>query len=327
MEVVMARLRGISPVWLAFFGSLLLSLVAVMGEVTIGKDGAFYVDLAATFLESGLRATFERFDWPWFSILLAVLHRVSGLDVELLAYLLCALFMAGTCALLVDVVIKRVPQAGLLACLVVLSMPAFNAFRGDVLREYGFWFFSVLALWLVMRWHERPSWAGAAWVQVAVVLAAFFRLEAVLLMPAFALWQMVGVRPWRGLKPVAQLNALPVLVCAAVLGWFVFGVGLPVDRLSDYAELLNPKGVAVNFRATAERFSSLVLHRFAEDDAGHVLLFGLLGSAIFMFMKLLGPFCVPFLFKGGRRAISEYVQQLQPFFWAFLFYFSVIMLF
>lgn len=327
MDGVLARLKWISPVRLAFFGSLLLSLVAVLGEATIGKDGALYVDLAVTFLDSGLRATFERFDWPWFSILLAMLHRVSGLEIELLAYLACAFFMAGTCALLVDVIIKRVPQAGFLGCLVVLSMPAFNAFRGDVLREHGFWFFSVVALWQAMRWHEQPNWLGAALVQVAVVCAAFFRFEAVLLMPALALWQIVGVRSLAGLKPIIQLNALPAFACLALLGWFVVGVDLPAERLSDYAELLNPQGVVTNFRDTAEHFRSSVLHRFAEDDAGHILIFGLLGSAVFMFLKLLGPFSAPFLFKGGRATIGVYVQLFQLFLWVLLCYFIVIMLF
>jgi hypothetical protein len=327
MEGVLARLKGISPVRLAFFGSLMLSLVAVLGEVTIGKDGAFYVDLAATFLNDGLHATLDRFDWPWFSIFLALLHRVSGIEIEVLAYLSCAFFMAGTCALIVDVVIKKAPQAGLWASLVVLSMPAFNALRGDVLREYGFWFFSILAIWLVMRWYVRPSWLGAALVQVAIGLAALFRLEAVLLMPAFAVWQLVGVRSWAGLKPSIQLNALPALACVLALGWFVFGIGVSIERLSDYAELLNPKDIARNFRDATEHFSKSVLHRFAEDDAGHILLLGLLGSAVLMFLKLLGPFCVPLLFAGGREAVRQCIQRFQPLIWAFGFYFAVIMLF
>lgn len=327
MERVLARLKWISPVRLAFAGSLLLSLIAVLGEVTIGKDGAFYVDLAVTFLDSGVRATFERFDWPWFSIFLAVLHQASDIGIESLAYLTCALFMAGTCALLVDLVISRVPQAGFLACLVVLSMPAFNAFRGDVLREYGFWFFSVSALWVVMRWHLRPSWVGGALVQLSIGLAALFRLEAVLLMPAFAMYQVVGIRSWSDVASSVQLNALPALVCLAALAWVVLGAGPSAERLNYYAELLNPKDIASNYIVATENFSKSVLHRFAEDDAGHVLLFGLFGSAVLMFFKLLGPFCLPLLFRGGRETLSQYLQQFKPFAWAFLFYFSVIMLF
>jgi 4-amino-4-deoxy-L-arabinose transferase-like glycosyltransferase len=327
MEGFRACLKWSSPVRVAFLGSLLLSLVAVLGEVTIGKDGAFYVDLAVTFIEFGVRATFDRFDWPWFSIFLAFLHSISGISIELLAYLVCALFMAGTCTLIVDMIIKRFPQVGYWACLVVLSMPAFNAFRGDVLREYGFWFFSILALWLVVRWYQGTSWTGAVLVQLSIGLAALFRLEAVLLIPAFAIWQITSVRSWSGVKSSVQLNALPAVVFLAVVGWVVLGAGLSAERLDDYAELLSPSGVARNFKESTEDFSREVLHRFAEDDAGHILFLGLFGSAVLMFLKLLGPFAVPLLFKDGRAAVGQYVQQFKPFAWVFLFYFAVIMLF
>lgn len=327
MEVVLSRLKRISPVWLTFFSSLLLSLIAVVGEVTIGKDGAFYVDLAVTYLESGTAATFARFDWPWFSIILAILHRFTGVGLELISYCLCALFMAGTCCLLVDIVVKRLPQTGYWACLVVLSMPAFNAFRGDVLREYGFWFFSILALWLAMRWYSHPTWTRASLVQIAIAAAALFRLEAVLLMPALAVWQLVGVRSWADFAKSVQFNALPACVGLVALAWVFMGAGLSAERLNDYVELLNPKGISSNFRDAAENFSKGVLHRFAGNDAKHILLFGLFGSAVFMFMKLLGPFVVPLLFRRGREAAGQFFVEFKPFAWAFIFYFAVIMLF
>ncbi|MVW74637.1 hypothetical protein GJV18_04840 [Pseudomonas sp. R-22-3w-18] len=326
MHGLLARLRVVSPVQLAFFGSLLLSLVAVMGEVTIGKDGAFYVDIAATFLESGLAAAFDRFNWPWFSVLLGSLHGLTGIPTEALAYLLCALFMAGTCALLVDITLQRAPQAGYWACLVVLAMPAFNSFRGDVLREFGFWFFSVLALWQAMRWAQRPSWTGGVLIQLAIGLAALFRMEAVLLMPALAVWQLSLLRSFAGLRTFIQLNLLPLLlVVAGVIGLLVANVSL--GRLADYAEMLDPRQIQKGFEAKADLLGETVMHRFSANDGGEVLFFGLLGSVLLKFLKLFGPFLVPFFFSQGRAAVKQYVQDYKPFVWTLLFYFVVIMLF
>ncbi len=48
-------------VFLTFFFSVILSLIAIFGTVTIGKDGAFYIDIARSISNNGLSVAFERF--------------------------------------------------------------------------------------------------------------------------------------------------------------------------------------------------------------------------------------------------------------------------
>src|SRR5690606_10552318 len=124
----------LSPVRTAFIASIFISFVASLSVVTIGKDAALYLDTALTFTEFGWQAAYQQFNWPWFSILLGGLHQLTHIPLELLAYGVCALFMAGTCALLVKLSASGVPGLGWWACLVVLSVPAFNDFRGEILR-------------------------------------------------------------------------------------------------------------------------------------------------------------------------------------------------
>jgi hypothetical protein len=83
---------------------LAISLVAYLGAVTITKDGAFYADIARTITEEGITAGAARFNWVGFSLLLSALHQLTGLSIEAIAYLSGALFIAGACALLVDIV-------------------------------------------------------------------------------------------------------------------------------------------------------------------------------------------------------------------------------
>jgi hypothetical protein len=83
-DVVTALPRyGISPVQLAFLGSLLLSLIAVAGTVTLAKDAARYLYVSQQIVEQGPRVAFELFSWPWFSLLLAGTQRLSGISLEL----------------------------------------------------------------------------------------------------------------------------------------------------------------------------------------------------------------------------------------------------
>lgn len=328
MQVLMFRLKALSPVQLAFFGSLLLSMVAVLGSAIIDRDAALYMAVAQQIIDQGPKVAFKLFDWPGFLFLLAGTHVLLHLPLELCAYLWCALFMAGTCALLVDVVRQKVPSASYWACLVVLAMPAFNQFRYDILREFGFWFFSILTLWLAFRWQARGGWGRAVLIHLAVLAAVVFRLEAVLLLPALLLWQISisGMRT-AGREHVLQLIALPLLVGAlAVLALLVLG-GVFSERVMYYLGMLDPRHVFSSFNTLASQFGDSLTNKYSRDEAGRIIFFGMLASLFIMFVKALGPFSVPFFFRRSGAAIQVYWREFRPFAWAGLLYVAVLMLF
>jgi len=319
-----------SPVFVAFFGSLLLSLVAVLGAVTVGKDAAFYLDIARQAVVHGPGLALERFDWPWFVLLLASTHKYLGLPLELAAYLWCAFFMAGVCALLVDVVRQREPKAVWWAVLVVLAMPAFNQFRADILREFGFWFFCVLALWLALRWQASRSLAIAVSFLLSIVAAALFRLEAVLLLPALALWQLPALR-----RQGQQAGALQLyLLLAGLAGIGVFGLlaavqlfHFPADRLIYYAQLLSPHRLLQSFNALAEQFGNSMTYKYSRDEAGQIVFFGLLAALLIKFFQLLGPFLLLLFDRSSWARLCAVVRRFPLFGWAALLYFLVLLLF
>lgn len=327
MQGLVLGLKRLAPAHWAFLVSLLLSAVAVHFAGTVAKDAAFYLDVAQTFIDQGLTASFARFNWPWFSMLLGTTHVLTGIPLETAAYLWCALFMAGACALLVDLVTRRLPGAGYWACLVVLAMPAFNQYRGDILREFGFWFFCVLALWLALRWEERAGWGTAALIQLSVLLAALFRLEAVVLMPALVLWQLPALGSRAGRLRLAQLVLVPSLLAVVALPVLLSAGNLPLARVTYYLQLIDPRVLLASFNSLADRFGSTLLLKYSADDAGKILFFGFLASALWMFVRLLGPFAVPLLFRDGRAAIRASLGAFRPFAWTALLYFVVLMFF
>lgn len=315
-------LRFLPPVRLAFVASLLLSAVAIFGTVTVARDATLYFDTAQIFLDQGLEGAFSLFDWPWFSILLAVTHSLTGLSLENCGYLWCALLLAGTCALLVDCCQRLVPGSGHLAAFVALAMPGFNQYRSDVLREFGFWFFCVLALWLVGRWRERGGWSGACLIQLAILMAAAFRLEAVFLVAALAAWSLTE-RPW---SRILQLNMLPVL--AALLALFILSFsGISLARLSYYLELLNPTHLLTSFSALAQHLADGMRHKYSRDDAELIVFLGMLGTLIVGAAASMGPLSLPLLCTG-RQAWRFLITSAGSYFsWAWLGYFVVLLVF
>ncbi|WP_235205536.1 hypothetical protein [Pseudomonas fluorescens] len=315
------------PVRVAFFGSLLLSLIAVWGAATVGRDAAFYLTIAQDVQVHGSKAAFETFNWPWFSLLLAGTHAVLALPIELSAYLWCSLFAAGTCALLVDCVRQRSVQVAPWACLVVLAMPAFNQFRGEILREFGFWFFCSLTFWLAMRWQARGGWLRAATLHLAIVAAAAFRLEALLLLPALGLWQLPGLWLRERRLALAQFVALPLL--GVVTGLVLVSVtgGFSSARVAYYLDLINPSSVLASFELLREQFANSLINKYSQDEAGRIIFFGILAAMAIGFVNICGPFAVPFLLGRNWQSIKRYWHEYRPFAWAAALYLLVLLLF
>lgn len=319
--------RLLSPTTLAFLASLLLSLVAISGEVLVGRDGTLYLHVAQQFLAHGPRAAFEIYAWPWFAILLAGTHWLVGLPLELAAYLWGALFMAGSCALLVSLTRKALPGSGYWACLVVLSVPAFNQFRDDIIREFGFWFFSILALSLILRWFERGGWLRAALVQLAIAGAALFRLEAVMLFAVPGLCLLGDLRSRQGWLRLLQINLLPLAAVLTSVLLLLSGDGISQPRIAYSVGLLNPHQLWVRFDLMASRFADAALNRSSGEDARKIVFFGLSGTVLAKFITLSGPFALPLLHRGSWPAVAEYWHKLRPLAWTWLLYFCILLVF
>ncbi|MGC5699898.1 hypothetical protein J4P02_06795 [Pseudomonas sp. NFXW11] len=315
------------PVRLTLVGSLLLSLIAILGAATVGRDAAYYINIAQKVTEQGPAIAWTIFDWPWFPLLLAQTHIFLGLPLELSAYLWCALFVAGTSALMVDCVRQRVPEAAGWACLVMLAMPAVNAFRDDIIRECGFWFFCTLSLWLALRWQARGGWWRAGTIHLAIGAAALFRLEAILLLPALGLWQLPNLFSGSRRKAFFEFMLLPLLGLVAAVVLVSVSGQLSSARVSYYLDMINPRHVFASFNMLSEQFANSLINKYSKDDSGRIIFFGILATLMISFVKLMGPFALPFVFRRNWQVLRTYWDQYRPFAWAALLYTLVLMLF
>ena len=319
--------KWLSPPRMAFLASLLLSLIAVAGTVTVGKDAARYLYISQEVIRQTPAVAFELFTWPWFSLLLAITHHVSGVSLELAAYLWCAFLMAGTCALLVSITQRYVTDGGYWACLVVLSIPAFNHLRNDIIREFGFWFFCALALWLMLSWLERGGWLRATLVQLAVAMAALFRIEAVFLFPVLALSVLGDLNTRQGWLKLFQITLFLLAVIMTVLFLLISGYTLSQPRVDYVASLIDPRIFLERFNLMTGKFAEVALEKYSKDDAREIVFFGLLLTLITKFIGLCGPLTLPFLYRPTWRAVTDYWRQFRPLAWAWLLYFCMLLIF
>lgn len=308
-----------APVQAGFLASLLLSLVAVLSNPVPNRDGMMYVSAARIFFEEGFSARID-FDWSFYPLLIAGIGRMTGLDLEWVAYALNALFLAGASALIIDLVRRSAPGAAWAACLVMLALPGHNSYRDFIIREFGYWFFIALAFWLAGRWQAHGHrWREALAVQGALACAALFRLEAVVFFPALVLWQAFSAPRAEKISRCLKITLLPLLGSSVLLMLFLSGT-LPVpQRFRFYLDAANLLEGHVTFRNAAEGLAA-ELPELSRRDAGFILLAGLLMLVPVKLIKTLGIFVVPLGYAACAGSVRSTIGRWNGLPWAFLFH-------
>ncbi len=318
IEVVRSR-----PASTTFIVSLVLSVIAVAANPVPNRDGMLYVQEARNFIADGLAAN-AAFDWSFYPLLLAGVGYISRLDPEFVAYALNALLLAGTCALMIDLTRRRMPEAAWIACLVVLAMPAYNGYRDFIIREFGYWFFCTLSFWLAMRWEELAyRWREALLCQVALCAAILFRLEAAVFFLALLLWQLFAAPHGEKLRRCFKIICLPFLAGVGALALLVVGK-LPIPgRVLAYANAADLLEMKAGFRKAAEGLSGY-LPVFSQNSAGLILMTGLLALIPVKFINMLGIFALPLGYGFVASPKSAVLKRWPLLNWGFCLYVLVL---
>ena len=273
--------------------SLAASGLSILRDPLINDDGVLYLVIAGNIAEHGLATAFELFDRPFYPLLIALLHGVTGLSLLASAHLLDAAFIA----LLVLSFSRLVAMLGAdarlgsWAALLILLFPQLNEYRSSLLRDFGYWALLVSSWLVLLRYQLSGRWStGLYWAALGIAAAAF-RPEALifaLLLPALCLnWRTAAGRMVRLYACLALLGLAPLLVLARfgmleALFDGAFGAGF---ALAD--------GIAEGFRGAVQRYAGLVLDPHAADLAAPSLIAGLLALLVLGFARTLGlVYCV-----------------------------------
>lgn len=282
------------PLTVVFIASLLLSLISLAGLVGPNRDGMLYVETANIFNEEGLAAAKANFDWVFLPIAIALFSRLSGLETELAGYVLNAFLLAGAAASLVAITRRQFPAATTAAVFAVIALPGLNEYRFDLIRENGYWFLCLLAVVAALRWRDNRTWTNALLPQLCLGGAALFRVEAIVFLPALALWSLTVEAPGaRGrLRHAAQLSSL-TLLAAAVVGPYLLLHGVELARrLTEYLAAVDPAAEKTKFAAATTALAT-ALPTYSADEVNSILLFGLLSIIPIKWLEMLGIFLIP----------------------------------
>jgi hypothetical protein len=319
--------KAIGATQAAFLGSLLLSFIARQNSAILNRDGMLYIETAKSFLDHGFPVLTKGFDWVFFPLLIAGVGAVTRLDLEAAAFVINALLLAGACALMVDMVRRRMPAMAWSACLIVLAMPAYNGYRDYLLREFGCWFFTVLSFWLAMRWEDGAyRWRDAIACQLALVCAVLFRLEAAVYFMALVSWQLYSAPAGLKVRHAFMIGCVPFLSCGILIVLIMIGaLKLPV-RIEGYLHAANIFRKPETFHNAVNSLAT-VLPKYSKGNSDLILFVGLLSLIPVKFVKMCGVFILPLVYGSAVPKVRIALRQWHLMSWAFLVYLLTLIAF
>jgi hypothetical protein len=174
------RLIGLAGV----LASLAASLVHIHFDPLPNPDAVTYLLAAQAWLDDGYAAAAAIYPSPNYSVSIAWLHSATGWSLLTSARCLDALILAALVVALQR--LGRAAGASLRTQAIIVGLaillPELNGYRSFLLRDFGYWMLSTVALVGLVRFAIEPDIRWAAAFAAAGGAAAVYRTEAVALL-------------------------------------------------------------------------------------------------------------------------------------------------
>ena len=290
------QLEDIRPV--AALLAVLTLFIAVNTQNPLNNDGILYLQAAEAFAKSGWKAAMQIYRWPFYSVLIVWLGKLTNLSFEHAAYVLNAALLV----IIVTTFITLVKELGgsrtvqLFGAILIISHPRLHHYQNYIIRGFGYWGFSLLSLLYLIRYYRQLLWRHAIGWGIFINIATLFRPEGavlccltplVLLLRANSgLWSRIGCM----LKPYA-INILMAIILFVL--WFSMPDSSSV-HLGRLSEILNQfqNGLTLlinNLDSKAVLISQIVFNAPSEKWGLTMIISGLIGLCFYRLVTTLGP--------------------------------------
>ncbi len=246
--------------------SLLISLWLFASNDIISRDATVYIEVAQAFHSGGISAAFAVWKWPFYSIVIDIVHQLTGLGFDHSAYLLTIIFETVITVTFVKVYSKIAFDGARLwvAMLFILTFLALNDYKADIIRGYGFWAFTLIAVYQFITYFQTKCKSSAFLWQISIIIAALFRPEAVVfaaLAPLYFLFNRDSSLV-ENIKQLLMLHSVFYLV-----GFLAMGVIASSNQIRDaifsnlpaQVDYFSPEKIFYNFNVAVENFIQYVL--------------------------------------------------------------------
>ncbi len=267
---------------LACGAGVVVWLWLVWQQALINKDGVRYVASAEAVLQGNWAQAWHAFPWPFHSVLMAGLHRITGVHLETAGHLLNLTFylivIVSSLAILRQFGASRRIMA--FGAALVLLHPDLNATLPSIYRDQGYWAFFLVAVLCFLLFWRTGWWRYALGCTFAMFIATAFRIEGLIMLAALAPLPLLDARhSWsQRTRRLGKFLTLPLLVgVIGLTGGLVDASGsetLAESRIQEPIERAERiwRQWTAGLPRQSQRLSDAVLNRHSERHAFGALL-------------------------------------------------------
>lgn len=203
----------------ALISSLVLSWWKIYFTPLLNPDGILYLIAADEMITSGFSASITVYNWPFFQMAIAGIHKFTGLPLlgsgQLL--MICCFFLLAVAFCLVVRELNGRGSTLWFALLVILCHPILNDFRPSLVRDPGMIAFVFLALLAHLKFSDSRQWRHCLQWSIYLTVAFLFRVEvtAIIILAPLAMLFLSRYALRERLLLCAKMYALPT--CLAIL--------------------------------------------------------------------------------------------------------------
>lgn len=289
--------------WLAALMSIILIFITLSHHQPFNVDGILYLRTADAFTQHGLKAAIAVYNWPFYSILISITSRFLNLSLLSAAYLINTVLVIITTITFITIIktLGGTRRTQILAACIILIFPYYNHMLNDIMRGFGYIAFFLVALLFLIRYSSKPSWRNALGWGIAMLIAMLFRIEGAMFFCAGPIALFLN-RQWSFKNRFIyfiKAHAVLISIISIVLMW-MFVKNNSITMLGDthstgrlaflfsqfqhgFTQIIHEFNIRENI------YRTMILNRYSDELAPHMLFGGLITLFIITLFKTLSP--------------------------------------
>jgi len=288
----------LSTLWSMWFVIMFISIWSVLNQDgSINRDGLLYLKQAYLISEGNWKEGLELFDWPLFSMLIALFHKITNIHLQFAAHVIdLALFgIASYYYLKTLQLISQQKYIIFYAGLILLSfIPIMDDYVGMILRDPGLWAGCMAGTYFYFKYitHNCTIKYNLLW-QFSFMMAGAFRPEGLVFIIAIPLFNIFFVKN-KFKKKFFKFILNQILFLLLVCFYFFISKNITVDSESS----IEPAGRLVEFGPRIFSFFKQIsspLPIFTEHEFLNILL---QNNPVMITVAFLGSLFLIKVFKG-----------------------------
>ena len=286
--------------------SIGLSLLLIAFDPVFNYDGILYLWAARAYLGLAPGAVVDIYNWPSFSVLIALIHKAIPLPLHQIALLVVSAgYLLGAHAfvrLVEEMGASR--RAQLFALLIFCCHPMISAYRGNIVRDPLLWAFMLLALRELIRYSKKPCFPHQAKWTLYAAAACFFRVEGLIiaLTAPLALLFVGGADLSSRCKGAFRILLPPVLLLTMAIAVLLTASQGEAGKLKVFVDfeyyLAFLANIRDHFAQQSEILSDAWLAHKTTEDSGYAMFAALLALCVLNVVRAITPIYTLALLRG-----------------------------